>query len=271
MNTDAANSLRQKYMTEGYAIIPGVLSKSEVVELRTICQRYFENAKTKEMPASVFLSIPELAQIPFREPVVDPLHAIFEGGYTIFPNFTVRFNKHTPWHIDRGFVGKGRHLQDPRFICIQCGVHLQDNDAIFGGGLDVRPRSHEILIRSRSNAKWGQDIVSYLMSIAYRSKSVDARAGDLVLWDGRLFHRGTPARQHPVDDKIVIYWSTSSSLASHISAFLAHLDQRGTRRQLTGKVRVERYAEIRSIRFPRDFSKEIVEIAAKEKINVATF
>jgi hypothetical protein len=243
------------FLEHGYCIVPNILSASEVAELRATCLEYYERTHETEMFATHLLSTRGLGAIPFRRKIIDVARSVLGPEFSVFPNFTVRVDKYREWHVDRGFVADRECLRGP-FRCMQMAVQLQDNDPESGGGMDVAPASlHE---RRREGSDSPNAPVTVL-----------ARAGDLVAWDGRLRHRGTPAKVRPAVPKVVLYWSVSQSLPEHVGAFLEHLRSREYETKGGPAVRVSRYADIQNVRFPDSFLPEVVQTIRDEGLRVA--
>jgi len=118
------------------------------------------------------------------------------------------FNLFRPWSYDRGWRTEGGwfHLDqngnNPKrkgFQCVQGLVNLYDADETTGG-LTVIPKSHlefeKVLDRMQWRANAGDWVPIHsqdpLMSEPFVNKLVNAKAGDLCLWDSRTVHCNSP-------------------------------------------------------------------------------
>ena len=187
MDDQMIESLLRDFLDNGYYIVPGLLSSNEVSELRSVCESHSRIRKEAEMRASHFLSTPQLASVPFREEAIRVLEQLLGEEYTIFPNFTVRSEAYVPWHVDEGFIGKGEYLDNKDFLAVQCAVYLQDNVPKQGGAIDVIPGSH----LDREVQPPETDAIGNCGG-GPLALSLPVKAGDMVMWDGRIMHRSTP-------------------------------------------------------------------------------
>ena len=266
MDDQMIESLLRDFLDNGYYIVPGLLSSNEVSELRSVCESHSRIRKEAEMRASHFLSTPQLASVPFREEAIRVLEQLLGEEYTIFPNFTVRSEAYVPWHVDEGFIGKGEYLDNKDFLAVQCAVYLQDNVPKQGGAIDVIPGSH----LDREVQPPETDAIGNCGG-GPLALSLPVKAGDMVMWDGRIMHRSTPMGASSGQKKFGIFWSASHTYGEHISTYLRHLFSRAFVRRGGKTVILKRYAEIRTIRFPESYPADVVEIVRSQGVNIAAF
>jgi hypothetical protein len=258
----------------GYAVIRNVLSAAEVDRARAVCDEYIladADAET-EIEANALLKKPELAFM-FDERLVQACIMWLGGTLAYYPNFLVRLNRYTDWHVDHGFVPEyltqAGHLYDANFRHLQCIVYLQDNVPGKGGGLDVRPRSHQWVANGHF-PEYGDFESSYPDIV-----SVDSRAGDLIVFDGRLMHRGTPSDGSRKLRKYGVFWSVSRDdprqIDSYIDYFLKRVDYLRTLNRPAEEFErdVRRHKLMRDVRFPGSYLPQAAEVIRKYHINMA--
>jgi ectoine hydroxylase-related dioxygenase (phytanoyl-CoA dioxygenase family) len=251
-------SIREAITRQGWAVIPGVLDAAEMMVLRVACERLLPDSRV-ELLASSFLANPGLVSVLFRDVIVAALVDAVGSGFSLFPNFTVRADIHAPWHFDAGFL---RAPGGGRSDFVQCSVYLQDNDAIEGGGLDVVPRSHQL-------ASVDELRVDEVIRMIRERQMLPTHAGDMLVWDARLLHRGTPASSQSARRKFGIHW-TASRADADAETFLRHLVSRSVV-EIDGEVQpVPRYAEIAEIRYPTDYPPQVVASVGRWGLRVAS-
>jgi hypothetical protein len=264
-------------MEKGYVVFENVIDRSEVDAIRDWCEQSPAMAGESELYASEFLQTPSLVGIPFRATVLEGIEKILGPGFTIYPNMTVRADRYTTWHVDNGFVPRyletSAHLWEEAFLHAQCVIYLQDNDPKKGGGLDVIPGTHRHDLRLGGGVK---EMLA-MMSLPGVSKPqpILAKAGDLILFDGRLAHRGTPAVAAPEAKKFGIFWSASRSNAIQIDEFMRYLGSRSSQLRRETKTvpefMLKRYDDLRTIAFPESYLPDTVEAINQHDINIASF
>ncbi|MGN6558625.1 MAG: hypothetical protein ACTHLH_11535 [Solirubrobacterales bacterium] len=264
---DAARALE----INGFAVVSGVLDADAVARLRKISESELGGAE-KELPASRFVQIPELVEIPLGDTVVEVLRQIYGGPYVLYPNFTVREDVYVGWHVDTAFAGAHQHVWSDSFMHVQCAVYLQDNSAEEGGGLDVRPRSHRSLLPGLGGDHALDRAARRLLGPRLRGEQMlMARAGDLVMWHARTEHRSTRPRAATGRTKYGIFFSTArwDPYVSH--RYLCHLVGQSVQHDGDGARRFPRYEEIVDLRFPDSFPEDFVERIDALGVQMATF
>lgn len=267
----------EHFRTEGYAVLAGVLDDEAVERARAACDDAFEQrarrgvgaggkvpAQTSELFASEFLGYPELATVPFQPRVVALLSELMGGDYLTYPNHTVRKALAVPWHVDLAFQQATAGAKDHEMF-VQCAVYLQDNEAgSGGGGLDVVPRSHrkpprvplpgssrlypsgfgvDPLGAAQRLVKGATETVRFLR----QRVTLATRAGDLVLWNGRLIHRSSPAAAEPLRTKYGVHFVTSSNNPYLANRYACHLLSRRYEQVRGDTISVERFIDVSAI------------------------
>ena len=270
-----SESLKSCLEEMGYAVVRNVIDPAEVARIKTKCESYLkqDHAEETEVEASEFIATEEFTSIPFDADVIRILKAALDGQVAIYPNFVVRINRYTNWHIDNGFHPDFHddpdHLLGDRFSHLQCMVYLQDNDEIEGGGLDVVHGSH----------KWHEKGVAPQLSEMKVNPddvvSLKSRAGDMIMFDGRLIHGGTPAKDRAnVAPKYGVFWSVSGKDARQSKRFTDYLKGRAdylVSLGLTGdylKYMVDRYNDVLKVQYPSSFNDTLQRIVETEDLEM---
>lgn len=266
---------------DGYAVLRGAITEEHVQLARKECELHMRNSgnpSQDEIESSRLLANTTLATTVFNSRVTDLLQGYFGGSLTYYPNFVVRLNRYTSWHIDNGFLPdyheNSDHLYSSGFRHLQCVIYLQNNLPEVGGGLDVLPGSHKWAERNSSTehddlfAEHGDHI------------SIDSKAGDLVVFDGRLLHRGSQSERAPEVEKYGVFWSASHFDQPQVERYQQYLNGRidflreEFERRGYDLSRVEymlrRYEDLRSVRFPDSFSPSIREFAETNGVNIVS-
>ena len=271
--------IREQFLDEGFAVVPQLIDMDEVGRLRATCRQYLTADTEAEMHATRILNHPDLASVAFRTKTIRILKGLLGDRLTIYPNMTARSARYTTWHVDNGFVphflsGDSKYLWLESFRHAQCVVYLQDNDRQTGGGLDIVPQTHGI---DFDMGKGTSSLIASAMlsgSIKTRPLSIPSRAGDLVLFDGRLLHRGTPARKPAPRKKLGIFFSAARTDQSQIDSYMSYLAGRADQLIARGDApawMIDRYTDLRTVQFPDCFLPETVTLLQREQVHVPSF
>lgn len=259
---------------DGYILIRGVLSTDQVERARARCDDYLlaDADAENEIEATALLRMPEMDFV-FDERVLAALTVWLDGSLAYYPNYVARLNRRTEWHVDNGFSPKflpdASHVYDPRFRHVQCVVYLQDNLPGPGGGLDIRPGSH----KWAATGDFPDD--DFLMRAYPEVVSIDSKAGDLIAFDGRVMHRGTPQDGSALRRKYGIFWSASRDDRQQIDRYIAYFDSRleylRTRDLPAEELErdEERHRLMRGVRFPASYRPETVDIVRRHAVTIA--
>lgn len=258
----------------GYLLVRNVVSPDQVKRVRAICDRHLlpDSDAENEINAAALLQMTEMNFI-FDERVVEALTAWLGGTLSYYPNYVARLNRRTEWHIDNGFspayIPEGDHLYDPEFRHVQCILYLQDNRPGAGGGLDIRAESHKWA------AKGDFPDEDFIARTYPEVVSIDSAAGDLVLFDGRVMHRGTPQDGSHELRKYGIFWSASRGdqvqMDRYIKFFMSRVDQLRTQNLSPDDFQREskRFNDMYNVHFPDSYLTDTAEMIRKHAIGLA--
>lgn len=261
----------EEFSDQGYTVIRGVLDADEVRRARAICARHLTGGDAEEMFTSDFLDDDFLTDVVLRERVVEAARRLLGPRVVLYPNATARRNSYVPWHVDSTFIGPdAQHVWTPGFVHVQGGLYLQDNDPSCGGGIDVITSSHLMSFDGygRFSADFG--VADRTLARSSLRRTVDTRAGDLILWHGRLMHRSTPVGTDPGRDKLGIFFSYGRDELSDNHRFLQQIAKDSVRTMNGISRRIPRLTQISRFRYPDSFPAEFVKKAENASVKVVS-
>jgi len=234
------------FRKRGYTVARGLLSTEEVGQLRATAREAVAQAEregrvshdpgsegTIRSGAGDLLSFPSLRHVPLDPRVLGVAGRLLGGEPVYFGDSSFRVGKNgvRGWHRDnvnrRRWRG-GPDWQDP-YPLLRCGLYLQDHSR-HSGGLALRPRSNR------------PGLVRPTLPML-----VDARAGDLVVWELRTVHsgeavrvRGLPAlplhpriqtwlpqnMRLPDDGERIVMFMTFARAGAHLDHYIEYLKSR---------------------------------------------
>ena len=176
-------SLKEQLESNGYVVIPSVLTSEEVARARKQCVEhlrnngfYFMRGKTEVHAAA---KMPDLSWLFCHPAIVESVKAglgdstiAFTGHCDAFINSDV-----AGWHKDdgRGKYLYGNYFREESCRVYKVGVYLQDHSK--EGGLSVRHGSHVIPSLTEGDVRY-----------------CSTKPGDIVVFDIRITHRGRFSR-----------------------------------------------------------------------------
>jgi ectoine hydroxylase-related dioxygenase (phytanoyl-CoA dioxygenase family) len=206
---------KEEFRKKGYIVIKNVFDKDEIISLRNKCSEVFEKLNIKKNTAQQkskpirqifnqeFIKNPNLLNPLFKRKIVAEVKEVLGDDYISFADFSLNDNMHAPtWHTDSQSMGfSTKYVYNPSFNVAKLGLYLQEDDAAYGGQLDVIPGSHlptflgvnsPISIKSR----YGKVSKLQLLAIKIRNKflkktSLKVSLGDVILFHGLLWHRSS--------------------------------------------------------------------------------
>lgn len=235
------------FKENGYAVFPSVISTEEIDALRNVYETELASEEISTVPPTRFLQRPAFMAAVLSDRCVQALRAILGGPFILLPNFTVRESVYLPWHNDAYFLPLEVREKDAPLHFVQCTIYLQDNDDEYGGGVTVVPGTHRHPMEKTQGDR--QDIEA-------RARNVHNKAGDLVIWDNRITHRSTTARQAPSIRKLAIQW-TAAATPKYTAPYLDYLRKRATEKMHVsdevGRRPVAYFSDMPNVRFPESF------------------
>lgn len=214
----------------GYILIPNVLSPEQVQELRAILRPKFKKNE-KRLPGDtsvirfdVYNRYPEVRWLLFHEASMSALRSLLGKNYAVLRDTTAQLNHFGNWHKDtttQEIFGYGFH-KEPDYLMVDVAYYLQDNTDELGGGLDVEPGSHRrpdpfLKLRNKQRNEPVKDFVS-----------IPNKAGDLLIFDFRINHRGSRPQQFAAArkrGKLGLFLACSKNNA-HVRAYHEFINRR---------------------------------------------
>lgn len=231
---------RDAFERDGFVLVPGVLAKSEVQQLRDFFKLRFSNPETYfegndyfECMLEIFERYEELSWLLFREPTISILREILGENFVLMRGASVHYNRYGWWwHKDTSNEERAGHTYHlhPEYRQVIATYYLQDNTRKYGGGLDVEPGTHTkpdpgfqqpamveakdpwwrtLLGKPSAEKKMVPDYNDHLVKRPY---SIPSRAGDLVIFDVKINHRAsqkTATTVPPEHEKFAIFTNFS--------------------------------------------------------------
>ena len=276
------------YESNGFVIIRGVLSRTEVKELREFLLEKSElhGNKRRLLPGQTLL-YPEIYRIQFRDKVIENLKSIIGPGLCYLPELHVQVNMFgfPGWHTDSASEMPAGYLLDDNYKFAKCGIFFQDNTSEWGGGIMVQPRGHKFPLKTKINKL--DFFFKRLSNKLFRDSckiNVGTQAGDMVIFDSRLPHASTvPGNMKglsigPCDTikgiskefyKYVIYWNSADIQMS--ANYLKSGGQEKAIMQEHPKMGGDLFlADSRSRHFPEDYPDEYVNLTIKHSVKIAS-
>jgi hypothetical protein len=260
-------AIRDDLRREGYCVVRSLLTPARVAELRDTCRSVGARMGKcgdgeSTIRPSEFLAVPELATIPFDPGVVGALRGILGEDYVTIPEYSMMTNAFGAWHYDSGSQGHADYLYAPDFFQVECAIYLQDNDPRYGGGLDLKPRTHREFWRFGSPASLLRRGVRRMVNTyVRRPKTIETKAGDMVVWHFNLWHRATPriAANAALDgNKYGIFWGASNA-SQHVQRYMEHVRLRPK----------DFYRDIASLKYPDSYHMLARALVDRQNLRIA--
>jgi hypothetical protein len=228
----------QSYKNYGVFFLKGVFSKSEVKLLRNDSDQLFnENGDkrvryVRDIQSEVLKH--NFSKAFMNKRLLDLLDNIFsDSDVSLLPPFNIARNYlphslHTEsmgWHRDCNGeepIKECRNmLKDQKYVFGKIGLYLQDNSE-YGGAIDIVPGSNRdflkfpigwskatfwikffVFIQRYTPFIYKRIVHTKIVASLIGTRTTDVGAGDVVIFDSRIFHKGTPA--HKDIEKNLIY------------------------------------------------------------------
>jgi ectoine hydroxylase-related dioxygenase (phytanoyl-CoA dioxygenase family) len=209
----------QRFETDGYVVIPGVLSDAQVAQRRSLLDGEFESRAVRPgdsdvrpglaagtgvaVRQAIFTWYPETRYILTHPPILGAIRSLLGDDFVFLPGESANLAGYRHWHKDTTMLDNAgedfHHAAD--FNLVTCAIYLQPNDE-YGGGLDVVPGSHnepdhtpppaKPSFAQRAAVKMGVRLPG---RTTYRppqeedgALSIPSRPGDLVIFNFRINH-----------------------------------------------------------------------------------
>ncbi|MEM6879596.1 MAG: phytanoyl-CoA dioxygenase family protein [Bacteroidota bacterium] len=205
------------YRQEGYLHVPSVYSTEDIDRSRALIEADIKNGGWASAPyhnegvtTDIYERIPELADIVWNEAYLQVMEDLFGPDLVMLAEPAVHRSRYYYWHKDSTFLdeqGENFHWNDD-FHAAMTVLYLQGNHPDYGGGISVVPRTHHdpdfyhrIPKMNLAERAWlkGQKIMkrSHFDRLDQHPElnAIASEAGDLLVLDMRIDHKGTPAKK----------------------------------------------------------------------------
>jgi hypothetical protein len=217
-NGHSTGEAKEQFDRDGFLCVPGVLSPRQTGSLRETLIDLFSrdsayegdvnrNAKIGSIRFDICNRYPQLRWLPFHPPLLAALRSVLGEPIVLLPEMAAHDSGFGDWHKDTTSQERAglKFHWEPDYLMVEAAFYLQDNDPVFGGGLDVIPGSHRTPDRYRHNI--GETVFhkgrDKLKKMGLWPKQRDghlipSKAGDLVIFHFRTDHKATSVKQRPI-------------------------------------------------------------------------
>jgi len=281
----------ESYIKYGFSIIRNALSHDEVLQVRKLLDDLFKKGPYINRRICCLDEVfkhPTLYKNIFRENIVKGLKECLGKDLTFISDFHVHHNAYVipGWHRDCGSESGNAYLYEKNYKFAKCGIFLQDYDNGWGGSIYAKPESHLAFLTSNILARYFLKALTYFqIKFNLNSFVIPARAGDLVVFDSRLYHQscepspanmshfkkiGTGFYSIPENHtKYVIYWDSCHS--DMVNDHFENLLKRANSEKLnsTGKPGEDVFfSRNLSYYYPDDYPLEIIKLVKDLDIKI---
>ncbi|MES2294531.1 MAG: hypothetical protein V4527_14605 [Pseudomonadota bacterium] len=212
----------------GFTRVKSALDVAEVRRLRAFCEEVHHRTGEDWMDPQTLFDAPELRLLPFRSASVQLMRDVLGTEFYVMPDFAVNLGKYGSWHRDTGsqILDGWKYVFDRDFLHMTFGLYFQENHPVFGGGLDVLPRSHRRVLPLQSTKL--ENVRDKLRLRLGRRHPIPCQPGDMLAFNFRIFHRATlPEQPRPANMplRVAFFWGAVKE-RRHAEAYLQHLRDR---------------------------------------------
>jgi ectoine hydroxylase-related dioxygenase (phytanoyl-CoA dioxygenase family) len=204
---------KKHFEEKGYLLVPGVLNKDEVAQIRAKVLEIFDTGAWKKSPyntklslSDVFETFPEFIDYTLKPKVLEVVSGLLGENPLLMPESAIHYRLYTPWHKDTTSQERAGHTfhHKKESLMIEAGFYMQDNDE-FGGGLTVMEGSHftdDNFVPPPVNPTLVERALNKVIPTPEaKNKKINphkhilidipSKAGDLVIFNFKVNHRAT--------------------------------------------------------------------------------
>lgn len=236
MDQIVENSPKTRFLEDGYLLIEDHTGRESADVTRRKVLDLTREQDRVAVKASEIISQPDLMDTFLSDSLLSHLRDVFDEDFVFMPAITIRKNWYEDWHIDAAFHNDlGGSDESPDFV--QSALYWQANVPDQGGGLSVIPGTHR---RIPFEGRYLLD--SGFFNLGMSAEDVPNKAGDYVIWDGRLVHRST-AHGPGASTRLAMFMTVARASADY-PRFVAHLEKRAvTDRHLGREAEADRFRD----------------------------
>lgn len=214
----------------GFALFKNIFTPEEIQKAREQLFAIFNKTSEFEgdwdnrpginsLRADLFNRYPEMRWLFLKPQVQEALKKILGDDIGFVPETVAHRKGFGAWHKDTTSQERAGHLfhYEPNWMMVECAFYLQDNDKVYGGGLDVMPGTHleGKDVYSKSKTLWTR-IKNRLFKNLIKDKEsepgfhIPSKAGDFLFFNKRLIHKASPIHTTeevpPQHEKLAIFF-----------------------------------------------------------------
>ncbi|MUH71349.1 hypothetical protein [Psychrosphaera haliotis] len=201
------NKLKNNFSKDGFKIVKGVLSSSEIDEIREVVGA--QEPGTRLMQPPKLNKLPHVLNVFVNKRVDSHLQEIL-GDFYRFSSHQLQINSFTQATLQK--ASSGAHIDGIKELelnlsymsesipaWVNIGIYLQDydNDG-FGGGIAVLENSHKVvrlLARLPCSSVFIKSFIKVTKFLPFKYfKEVKTEPGDAIIFDNRLIHTSIPTK-----------------------------------------------------------------------------
>lgn len=251
MDQIVEHSPKIRFFEDGYLHIENLAGRESTEDIRARVLDLTRDQDRVAVKASEIIAQPALMDAFLSDRLLSTLRDLFEEDFVFMPAITIRKNWYEDWHIDAAFhADLGGTEMRPDFV--QCALYWQDNLPQQGGGLSVIPGTH---LRIRHEGRYLLD--ANFFNLGMSAEDVPNKAGDYVIWDGRLVHRST-AHGPGAPTRLAMFMTVARASADY-ERFVTHLEKRAvTDRHLGRAAEADRFRDAAGLSFGNGIADNVM-------------
>ena len=262
------------FKKDGFLVLENCFSEKEIEDLRKKIKEISNNDRKIYLLPSICLNEKEIYKTIFNKRLVQAYKEIIQDEVYLIPELHVQINqfpknKNLGWHYDSQSERNNEYLKANNRKFFRVGIYLQDNNADYGGGIDVLKCNFFQKLPLKINNKIERAIIKFYS--LFFSKTVKSKKGSVVFFDSRLPHKGTFPKKNQADinfrDKYTIYFQVGNK--EHCDYFLKNSVERMFKNYNNKKV-VNYFLDYLKLSFPHEYSSEFVSMLNSNNINLLT-
>lgn len=268
------NNNLDTFNKDGFLLLENCISEIDVMKLRDKIKEISHNNKNTYLLPSLILKEKEIYKTIFNERLVEVYKEIIQDEVYLIPELHVQINqfpknKNSGWHYDGQSERNNDYLKfsDRKFFRV--GIYLQDNNADYGGGIDILRSNLFKKLPLKTNKVFEKKIINFFS--LFFSQTIKSKKGSAVFFDSRLPHKGTYPQKKLVDgnsrDKYTIYFQVGNK--KHCDYFLKNSIERMFNNYHDKKV-INYFLDYLHLKFPEEYPSEFLNMLNLNNIKLLT-
>lgn len=268
----------------GFTIVRQILLPDEIKYLRKMASSWFKslNSTGRMLLPRHVLQIKDLYELPLRQNIVNNLKIALGNNYVQWGDFQLQRNCFGGFHTDSGSENMAPYLLKKNYKFVKCGIYLQANSKLYGGGIAIRWFSHKLLYNNLPSPIKIMVHQLYKMLKNFLEHNVRINPGDLVFFDSRLLHASSLPSNVAVDDcdqygqyhleeayaKYAFYWNACAE--DSWKEFMINTFKRSYLEEVIPQAKEIFFTDYSSRRYPDEYPKDFVKLVTSHKLGFAS-